>query len=102
VQSGNLNNLYFKFTYTDKVSNGRVTINYEDLKIDGLKKEKNPVINDLKTLLINTVLKNDKDKSVPMEKRTGTIEFERDRQRQIFNYWWKSLFSGIKSSVLEN
>lgn len=102
IESGTLNNLNFKFNYTDRVSNGRLTINYENLKIEGLKKERSAVINDLKTLLINTVVKNNKDKSVPMEKRTGTIEFERDRKRQVFNYWWKSLFSGIKSSVLEN
>jgi hypothetical protein len=102
VQSGTLEGLTFNFSYTDKVSTGRLTINYQNLKIESLKKEKSTVVNDLKTLLINTVLKNDKDKGVPLEKRTGTISFERDRKRQIFNYWWKSLFSGIKSSVLDN
>jgi hypothetical protein len=102
IESGILNEINFNFDYNDRSSNGKVTINYENLKINGLKKEKSTVINELKTLLINTVVKNDKDKSVPTEKRTGTIDFERDRKRQIFNFWWKSLFSGIKSSVLEN
>ena len=102
IESGKLNALNFKFNYTDKLSSGKLTINYEDLKINGLKKEKSVIINDFKTLLINTVVKNDKDKSVPTEKRTGTISFERDRKRQIFNYWWKSLLSGIKSGVLDN
>jgi Domain of Unknown Function (DUF748) len=102
IESGTLNEMNFSFDYTDKSSNGKLTINYENLKINGLKKEKTSVINELKTLLINTVVKNDKDKSVPTERRTGTIEFERDRKRQVFNFWWKSLFSGIKSSVLEN
>jgi hypothetical protein len=102
VQSGTLHGLAFNFNYTDKASTGRVTINYEDLKIEGLKKEKSAVINDLKTFLINTVIKNDKDKEVPLEKRTGKVDFERDRKRQIFNYWWKSLFSGIKSSVMDS
>lgn len=101
VKSGTLEGLAFNFSYTDKESTGRVTINYQNLKIDGLKKEKSAVSNDLKTLLINTVIKNDKDKGVPIEKRTGTVGFERDRKRQIFNYWWKSLFSGIKSSVMD-
>ncbi len=102
IESGILNEINFNFDYNDRSSNGKVTINYENLKINGLKKEKSTVINELKTLLINTVVKNDKDKSVPTEKRTGTIDFERDRKRQVFNFWWKSLFSGIKSSVLEN
>ncbi len=101
IESGKLNQINFNFDYTETSSNGRLTINYENLKINGLKKEKSTVINDLKTLLINTVIKNDKDKSVPTEKRTGTISFERDKKRQIFNYWWKSLLSGIKGGVLD-
>jgi len=48
------------------------------------------------------VLKKDKDKSVSREKRTGTIDFDRDRKRAIFNLWVKSLFSGLKSSVLDS
>jgi hypothetical protein len=102
IESGTLEGLTFNFNYNDKESSGKVTINYKDLKIDGLKKEKSTIINDLKTLLINTIIKNDKDKEVPLEKRTGTVDFERDRKRQIFNFWWKSLFSGIKSSVMDS
>ena len=100
IESGRLNTLNFDFDYNDKSSNGTLTINYEDLKITGLKKEKSHDESDIKTFLINTIVKNDKDKNVPTEKRTGAIEFERDRKRQIFNFWWKSLLSGIKASVL--
>ena len=100
VESGMLNNLNFDFDYNDRSSKGTLTINYEDLKITGLKKEKSPDESDIKTLLINTIVKNDKDKNMPIDKRTGAIEFERDRKRQIFNFWWKSLLSGIKGSVL--
>ncbi|HEX6222793.1 MAG TPA: DUF748 domain-containing protein [Chryseolinea sp.] len=102
IESGTLNDLNFDFEYNDKASNGTLTINYEDLKITGLKKEKSPDENDFKTFLINTIVKNDKDKDVPLDKRTGVIEFERDRKRQIFNFWWKSLLSGIKTSVLNS
>jgi len=100
IESGRLNNLNFDFDYNDKSSKGSLTINYEDLKITGLKKEKSKDESDIKTFLINTVVKNDKDKNMPTDKRTGAIEFERDRKRQIFNFWWKSLLSGIKASVL--
>lgn len=102
VESGRLNELYFNFNYTDRFSTGSLMINYADLKIKGLKKDKSAEENDLKSFLINTLIKNDKDKDTPAEKRTGNISFERDRKRQIFNYWWKSLLSGIKGSVLEN
>jgi hypothetical protein len=100
VESGKLNEMEFSFDYNDRYSSGALTINYQDLKITGLKKEKNKIISELKTFLLNTVVKNDKDKTMPVENRTGTITFERDQRRQIFNFWWKSLLSGIKNSVL--
>ena len=100
IESGRLNALNFDFDYNDKSANGTLTINYQDLKITGLKKEKSKDESDIKTFLINTIVKNDKDKNMPTDKRTGAIEFERDRKRQIFNFWWKSLLSGIKASVL--
>lgn len=100
IESGKLNEMKFSFDYNDRYSSGDLTINYQDLKITGLKKEKNKIISELKTFLLNTVVKNDKDKTMPVENRTGTITFERDRRRQIFNFWWKSLLSGIKNSVL--
>jgi hypothetical protein len=33
------------------------------------------------------------------EPRTGTIDFERDKERSAFNYWWKSIASGLLDSV---
>ncbi len=99
IESGKLNALNFNFNYNDKTSQGTLIINYENLKMKGLKKEKEASENELKTFLLNTFLKSDKDKSVPSAKRTGEISFERDTKRQIFNFWWKSLLSGIKGTV---
>ena len=38
------------------------------------------------------------DERVDESKRTGAIGFERDEYRSIFNYWVKSLLSGIKAA----
>ncbi len=102
VESGTLNQLNFNFDYDEYKSNGSVLINYEDLKITSLTKEKDSSPNEFKSWLLNTFLKNDKDKDVSKEKRTGVIQFERDRKRAIFNLWVKSLFSGLRSSVLDS
>ena len=99
IESGKLNTLNFNFDYNDNISNGTLIINYENLKLKGLKKEKESSENEMKTFLLNTFLKSDKDKSVPTAKRTGEISFERDKRRQIFNFWWKSLLSGIKGTI---
>jgi hypothetical protein len=100
VESGRLNELDFTFDYTDKVSTGSLMINYTGLKIKSLKKQEKEQKNELKSLIINAILKTDKDSNTPEAKRTGEISFERDQKRQIFNYWWKSLLSGISASVL--
>jgi hypothetical protein len=100
IESGTMTNLKFDFAYTLTKSTGHVELNYEDLKILGLRENKDneQATSPIKTLLLNAFFKKDMDESVARDKRTGTIEFYRDQKRSIFNYWWKSVFSGIKSA----
>jgi len=102
IESGKLNQLTFNFDYNDLKSKGFILVNYENLKISSLTKEKESTTNEFKSWIINTILKKDKNKTVSKEKRTGTIDFDRDRKRAIFNLWVRSLFSGLKSSVLDS
>ncbi|AYB29841.1 DUF748 domain-containing protein [Chryseolinea soli] len=101
IVSGKLSDLYFDFYYNDDHSKGSILVNYENLKINGLTKEKQSHASEFKTWLINLFIKNDKDKTVSEAKRLGVIDFERDKRKAIFNLWWKSLLSGLKSSVLD-
>jgi hypothetical protein len=101
VTSGTLNKLTFNFDYTDHKATGTVLVNYEDLKVNTLTKEKEPEKNEVKTFVVNTILKNNKTKNTDKEKRMGVIDFERDRRRAIFHYWWRSVLTGIKSSMVE-
>jgi hypothetical protein len=101
VESGRLNALDFNFDYDDYASRGDVFINYENLKLAGLKKEKGGKENDVKSFALGLFVRKDKNREVPIEKRTGKIYYERDRSRAIFNVWVKSLFSGVKSSVVD-
>ncbi|MBA4056258.1 MAG: hypothetical protein C0490_16200, partial [Marivirga sp.] len=102
IESGKLNQLNFNFNYNDLRADGSVLVNYENLKLTRMTKERESTPNEFKTWVLNTFLKNDKDKSVSKEKRTGIIDFERERKRAIFNLWVKSLLSGLKSSVLDS
>ena len=101
VTSGKLNRLSFNFDYTDLKSKGTVLINYEDLKINSLTKEKDPEKNEFMSFVVNTFLKKDKNEDLDKGRRMGTIDFERDRRRAIFHYWWRSVFTGIKSTATE-
>jgi hypothetical protein len=101
VESGTMKNLKFNFVYNPVRADGAVELNYENLKISSLRENnKNIAAVDLiKTLLLNTfILKKDMDEDTKTADKTGTVLFYRDRKRSIFNYWWKSLFSGIKSA----
>ncbi|MGC3943496.1 MAG: DUF748 domain-containing protein [Chryseolinea sp.] len=101
VESGRLNALDFNFSYDDYKSTGNILVNYENLKVTGLAKDKEAKEKDFKSFVLNLFVKKDKDKEVPLEKRSGKIDYERDRRRAIFNVWVKSLFSGVKSSVVD-
>ena len=102
VTSGKLNQLSFNFDYTDLTSKGTVLINYEDLKINSLTKEKDSEKNEFMSFVVNTILKSDKDESLDKGRRMGTVDFDRDRRRAIFHYWWNSVFTGIKSTATES
>ena len=95
VQSGTLEEMKFHFVYNDTRSEGEVALNYTDLKMASSKKSN--IGRKIITFLLNTFIRNDMDRNTAADKKTGTILFYRDHRRAIFNYWWKSLLSGIKS-----
>ena len=101
IESGHLNALNFDFDYDDVSSRGSMLINYSNVALTGLKKEKNARENDVKSLLLSVLVKKNKTRDVAIERRTGKIAYERDRRRAVFNVWVKSLMSGVKSSVVD-
>jgi hypothetical protein len=102
IESGQLNELYFNFNYTDFKSEGSVEINYDNLTLTMLmlNSDREKATDKVKTVLINAFLKKTKDESTEQRKRMGAINIDRDRHRFIFNLWWKSLQDGLKSSVM--
>lgn len=102
ITSGTLNSLAFNFDYTDVKATGTVLVNYENLKITSLTKEKDAEKNEFKSFIANVILKKDKDEKEDKSKSQGIIDFERDKRRSVFHYWWKSLYSGLKSTVIDS
>jgi hypothetical protein len=97
ISQGNLEELKFRFVYNDTRSNGTLELNYTDLKMTSLLKKKEKVPNRILTFLLRLVVKKDMDDNLPTDKKTGTIQFYRDKHKSIFNYWWKSILTGVKS-----
>jgi len=86
----------------DDVSHGTLLLYYNNLKIQMDVRKPNPwdkikagVIN----FIANDILVNDDNPTKSGKMNEGVICFTRDKQKGIFNYLWKSAFSGIKSTV---
>lgn len=101
ITSGYLQDLTFAFQYTEYESRGSLDMAYQDLHILGLDKNKSST-HEIKTLLIRVFTPRDKHKSVPLSKAVGVIDIQRNRQKFVFNIWWKSILDGIQSSITGN
>jgi len=96
IESGKMQAMKFNFQYDSKESNGELELRYSDLNVIAIKKEDKSE-NKIVSLIIKALVKKTIDKTDPMDKRTGKIHWERDTQKAILNYWWKSVFSGVKA-----
>jgi len=93
IASGKLNKMKFEFTYDDISSEGQLHFDYEDLRMLSLKKERNRNVNEFKTILVNTAVKNDKTLD-------GEIKAIRNQKKAVFTLWTQSIVSGLKSALM--
>jgi len=100
VDKGKLNNLKFEMTLNNDQSSGTLVMDYEDLKVSVLDRqsaEQKGLTEDIKSFFVNSILV--KKANTPKSGMdAGQINFERAKDKSIFNYWWKSLLSGIKDT----
>lgn len=101
IESGLLNTLTFDFSYNEFNSNGKLDIDYENLRLLGLNKN-NAATNEFKTFFINLFVRKNRDQTGTSAKAVGIIDMDRNRQRLIFNMWWISILDGLKSSMLHH
>ena len=99
VEDGYLKQLTFNFTYNNNQSNGDLIFEYDDLNVHVLDRDDNST-KKIQSLITNTFLLHKKNLREDKSFREGTISFERDQKKSIFNYWWKSILSGIKSIAI--
>jgi hypothetical protein len=103
VESGDLKELRFSFAYNSVRSDGELELTYENLKLITFKEEPGadgePEKDNLKTFIMNTfIFRKNMQEDLPADKRKGTIQYYRDDSRSVFNFWSKSLISGLKSA----
>jgi hypothetical protein len=102
ITSGTLTKLIIPPVHADNdVAVGKMEMYYNDLTVK-MSSQKESTWNKIKsgtiTFVANTYVKNDN----PHKNGTfteGMIFFRRDQHKSIFNFLWKSTFSGIKSTI---
>lgn len=97
--SGQIHSLEFDMDLGPQTSDGWVQLVYSDLRIEVLDAEnvEEGGSQFFKTLLANLLKVKDSNNEDPLRK--GEVSFERIEYKAIFNYWWKSLSSGLKDNI---
>ncbi|CAN5812433.1 hypothetical protein BH11BAC4_BH11BAC4_10210 [soil metagenome] len=98
IEKGKINKLSFNFIGDDVKSQGSSTLLYEDLKVELLKKDSNELKKKgLMSFVANMLAKNSNPQNGILKQ--GKINFERDPTKSFFNFLWKSVFDGAKSTI---
>ena len=99
VNKGKINQLTFNLKCTNYKGVGETIFLYNDLKVEVLKMSDDTLKKkELLTILANTLIKNNN----PVNDNTyiGNVDYKRDIQSSFFNLLWKSIFDGVKKTVI--
>lgn len=99
VESGFVNSLNAEFELNSESSSGEALILYRDLKISFLDEDSGEqgFGEKLKDFIANNF--SIKSENTEPDPTIGEIDFEREVEKSIFAYWWKSLLSGIQDTI---
>lgn len=98
LESGMLNNLTFSFQMTAEKATGQIIGEYHNLVADKLKDDNKKVAKLKSFFLKHLIIPKDKDHSLPVARRTGKVDYKRDRARYFSYYLLHSLLVGVKGS----
>jgi len=102
VKSGKLDEMRFNFIANDFNAKGRMTMLYHGLEISGedAGRDHNESIKEKIVSFIANMKAMDSNPLPGDQVRVGVIDFNRDKEKFIFNYCFKSILSGVKSSII--
>ncbi|MEO8174439.1 MAG: hypothetical protein ABI581_15195, partial [Sediminibacterium sp.] len=97
IRSGFVDKLDFEINGDRVGSTGNVLLNYHDLKIDLLKKNKEDSLEKkgFISFIANADVRNNHQTNKPKDFR-----YTKDRYKSFFNLLWKSVFEGAKNTIL--
>lgn len=102
--SGKIDEMNFFLTANNNSATGRMTMRYHglDIAIKNQETDDTTAIREIVVSIIANIKVMDSNPLPGKELRVGIIANERDPEKFIFNYCFKSILSGIKSSIAKN
>lgn len=100
IDDGLLNSMYLDLDITNRVAEGAITLDYEDLKITMLDENDNTNTNlktRLRSLIANKFVMNTNNTGPDL--KIGEIDFERPKDKAIFGYWWNAIKTGMQETI---
>lgn len=99
IRSGKVNQFHFNFRADNTQATGQLFFGYDDLRISVLElKDGNTKEARFASFLANSLMLKSKNPRTK-ELTPDEILFQRDQKRSILNYWWKSIFSGVRNTL---
>lgn len=102
LKSGTINRLDFNILANDYDGSGELIIRYENLEVELLNKDyesDEKVLRKIGALLANKIIIKSNNPNKKGEVQKGNVYFIREPHKSMFAYWWKLIFSGMKSTI---
>ncbi|GAB3653497.1 hypothetical protein GCM10028791_23650 [Echinicola sediminis] len=102
IRDGVIDDLFFNIKGDDVEGTGELVMKYHDLAIDikGKSSTKGQnIFQKIGSFLTNKFIIRTDNPNKKGELQKGDVYFKRDQSKFIFNYWWKLLLSGMRSTI---
>lgn len=102
LKSGTINRLDFNILANDYDGSGELIIRYENLEVELLNRDyeaDEKVLRKIGSFFANKIIIKSNNPNKKGEVKKGEVYFIRETHKSMFAYWWKLIFSGIKSTI---
>jgi hypothetical protein len=102
LKSGTISRLDFNILANDYDGSGELIIRYENLEVELLNKEykaDEQILRKIGAFLANKIVIKSNNPNKKGEVQRGNVYFIRETHKSMFAYWWKLIFSGMKSTI---
>lgn len=102
LKSGTITRMDFNILANDYDGSGELIIRYENLEVELLNKDfkaDEKVLRKIGAFLANKIIIKSNNPNKKGEVKKGNVYFIRETHKSMFAYWWKLIFSGMKSTL---